>query len=64
MRPSNRKHKFVHGACERKVCQEKCVHRLVVRQLEIVQRALKPERSIVLFHIIDLMQYKNRGGFS
>ena len=48
----------------RKVCQEKLVHRLVVRQLGIVQRALMPERSIVLFHIIDLIEYTDNGVFS
>lgn len=28
-RPRNRKHKFVHGACERKSVQENLAHRLV-----------------------------------
>jgi len=31
VRSSNRKHKFVHGACERNLCQKNLVHKLVVR---------------------------------
>ena len=43
MRPSNRKHKFVRGSCERKSVQEKLVHKIHRgAEISILAEVFKP----------------------